>query len=203
MSHPGAIASFFAGTADMEPEDNIPDNLSLAASSTIGSTLMTRYTSNSMNTAGTGVTRRTSKNKRREERKRARGKKGSVYEEEYLVASMRRLFERVNSMADDEVNHLIAALFRRGMRQRATAVQNAMLDVVKLCQACEDYVCQQVPKLAEGQSDPSKEQGSTEQGATGTLQVERTNGISVSSGRSGKEGGASLIKPFAKLGLLS
>ena len=69
---------------------DIPDNVSLAptdASTAGGGTLFTRYTARSSGdeTLGTDVTRRSSKNRRREERKRARGKKGSVYEEEYLV----------------------------------------------------------------------------------------------------------------------
>ena len=117
---------------------------------------------------------------------------------------MRRLFERVNSMAEDEVNHLIDALFRRGMRQRAMAVQNAMLDVVKLCQACQDQVFQVVPEPAEGQVHAGKEHGGAENasGVEGNLQAENMNGVSISPGESGKDG-LLLIKPFAKLSLLS
>ena len=101
-------------------------------------------------------------------------------------------------MAEDEVNHLIDALFRRGMRQRAMAVQNAMLDVVKLCQdACQDQAFQ-APKLAEGQTYVGNEPGS----GTGTSQVGNTNGLSMSPNGSGKNG-SSLIKPFARLSLLS
>ena len=193
----------------MEPND-IPDNLSLAASSTIGSTLMTRYTSHSMNTAGTGVTRRTSKNKRREERKRARGKKGSIYEEEYLVASMGRLFERVNGMADDEVGPLIDALFRRGMRQRAAAVQTAMLDVTRLCQACQDQVFE-VSSTVREQIRDCKEQAGTKgmRGLSGT-QANYIHGAENADYRSAALNPsndhartAPVIKSFAKLGLLS
>jgi hypothetical protein len=41
---------------------------------------------------------RSSKSKRREERKKARGKKGTIYEEEYLVGSLKRLYERGSAM---------------------------------------------------------------------------------------------------------
>ena len=113
---------------------DIPDNVSLAATdaSTLGGTLLTRYT-NRTGTVGTTATRKTSKNRRREERKRARGKKGSVYEEEYLINSVGRLIERVNSVQED-VSRLVMGLMQRRMRERAKAVQEAMASVVDLCQ---------------------------------------------------------------------
>jgi elongator complex protein 1 len=95
---------------------DIPDNVSLAPTetSTSGGTFMTRYT-NRTGTINTTTTRKTSKNRRREERKRARGKKGSVYEEEYLVNSIERLVERVNRV-NEEVQRLVEGLIRRRMR---------------------------------------------------------------------------------------
>ena len=120
---------------------DIPDNVSLAPTdaSTTGASLFTRYTDRTQGTAQTGATRRTSKNRRREERKRARGKKGSVYEEEYLVASVGRLIERVNSVGD-EVGRLVMGLMRRSMRERARAVEHSMAEVVEMCQGCLDEV---------------------------------------------------------------
>ena len=119
--------------ADMNGGADVPDNISLAGTdaSTAGGTLFTRYT-NRTGTIGTSATRRTSKKRRQEERKRARGKKGSVYEEEYLVNSIARLIERVNSIGD-EVERLVMGLMRRGMRERARAVETAMASVVDLC----------------------------------------------------------------------
>ena len=123
--------AFYDG--DVNGGADIPDNVSLAATdaSTTGGSLFTRYT-NRTGTVGTNATRRTSKNRRREERKRARGKKGSVYEEEYLVNSIGRLIDRVNAVGD-EVGRLIVGLMRRGMRERAKAVEGAMIEVVRLC----------------------------------------------------------------------
>ncbi len=85
--------AFYGGDAMLDGggEGDIPDNVSLAptdASTQGGQSLFTRYGSNGSKFGGTvasNVSRKTSKTKRREERKRARGKKGSVYEEEYLV----------------------------------------------------------------------------------------------------------------------
>ncbi|KAJ6440781.1 elongator complex protein 1 [Purpureocillium lavendulum] len=120
-----------AGGAD------IPDDVSVAASSRISTSasLFTRYTgkAGSVGTAGTGVSRATSKNRRREEKKRARGRKGTVYEEEYLVNSVRRLVERVGATAA-EVDRLVFALVRRGMAERARAAEALMADVVQACE---------------------------------------------------------------------
>ncbi|KAL8853204.1 MAG: hypothetical protein Q9221_001938 [Calogaya cf. arnoldii] len=131
--------AFFEG--DVNEGKDIPDDVSLAATdaSTMGGSLFTRYTNRSMTgTAETGTSRRSSKNRRREERKRARGKKGSVYEEEYLVNSVRRLVERVNCVGE-EVGRLVEWLVRRRMVERARAVEGGMAEVVGLCgRAVED-----------------------------------------------------------------
>jgi elongator complex protein 1 len=122
--------AFFEGMEDGAA--NIPDNISLAPTDTTsGGTFMTRYT-NQTGTVNTQATRKTSKNKRREERKRARGKKGTVYEEEYLTNSIERLIERINSM-QDEIQRLIEGLVKRGMRERADAVSTAVDDVIERC----------------------------------------------------------------------
>ncbi|KAF5133760.1 Elongator complex protein 1 [Metarhizium anisopliae] len=115
---------------------DIPDDVSVAASSRISTSasLFTRYTgkAGSVGTVGTGVSRATSKNRRREEKKRARGRKGTVYEEEYLVNSVRRLIERVSG-TKPEVERLVFALVRRNMAERARAAESLMNDVVEAC----------------------------------------------------------------------
>lgn len=115
-----------------------PDDISLApsaTSTTAGASLFTRYTQRTDGTLATGTSRKTSKNRRREERKRARGKKGSVYEEEYLVSSVARLVDRVNSVGAD-VEASVMALVRRNMLERARAVDAAMAEVVEACKGC-------------------------------------------------------------------
>ncbi|KAI2642090.1 elongator complex protein [Xylaria nigripes] len=119
-----------AGGADL------PDDVSVAASSRVtagGASLFTRYTGkNSVGTLGTGVSRATSKNRRREEKKRARGRKGTVYEEEYLVNSVRRLVDRVETTRPD-IDRLVAGLVRRGMVDRARAIETLLAEVVEAC----------------------------------------------------------------------
>ncbi|KAJ9607838.1 putative elongator complex protein 1 [Cladophialophora chaetospira] len=123
--------AFYGGDADAQAgEGDILDNISLAptdASTQGGQSLFTRYGSNSKfgGTVASNVSRKTSKTKRREERKRARGKKGSVYEEEYLVASVARLIERVNGL-HEEAERLVWGLLRRGMRELAGRVGEGM-----------------------------------------------------------------------------
>ncbi|KAK3082365.1 hypothetical protein LTS18_004277 [Coniosporium uncinatum] len=132
------LAFYDPTTADGDAD--VPDNVSLAPTdaSTSGGTFMTQYT-NRTGTVGTNATRRTSKNRRREERKRARGKKGSVYEEEYLVSSVERLVERANETGE-EVGRLVEGLVRRGMRERAGAVERGMGEVVGMCEGCVEEV---------------------------------------------------------------
>ncbi|KAL8666134.1 MAG: hypothetical protein Q9202_001641 [Teloschistes flavicans] len=132
--------AFFEG--DVNGGKDIPDDVSLAPTdaSTMGGSLFTRYTNRTTTgTAETGASRRSSKNRRREERKKARGKKGSVYEEEYLVNSVRRLVERVNSVGD-EVRRLVEWMVKRKMVERARAVEGAIVEVVGMCGMAVDEV---------------------------------------------------------------
>ncbi|ATY64342.1 killer toxin sensitivity (IKI3) [Cordyceps militaris] len=138
--------AFYEG--DRAGGGDVPDDVSVAASSRLstGNSLFTRYTgkSGSVGTAGTGVSRATSKNRKREEKKRARGRKGTVYEEEYLVNSTRRLVERVGA-AQDEVERLVFALVRRGMAERARNAEALMKDVLEAAAAA---VAQVFPNAA-------------------------------------------------------
>ncbi|KAK3683638.1 IKI3 family-domain-containing protein [Podospora appendiculata] len=115
---------------------DIPDDVSVAASSRMSTnaSLFTRYTGKegSVGTLGSNVSHATSKNRKREEKKRARGRKGTVYEEEYLVNSVRRLVERVES-TQGEVERLVFGLVRRNMAERARAIDDLMEQVVEGC----------------------------------------------------------------------
>ena len=120
-------------------DGDLPDDVSIAASSRLSTnrSMFTRYTgkAGSVGTLGSNVSRATSKNRKREERKRARGKKGSVYEEEYLVNSVERLVVRMES-SRDEIQRLVEGLIRRGMWERARSIEGALSAVVKMCQEC-------------------------------------------------------------------
>ncbi|AOA62472.1 Elongator complex protein 1 [Komagataella phaffii CBS 7435] len=116
-------------------EQDTPDNVSIAASETsTKESFFTRYTGKTAGTAKTGASRKTAKNRRREERKKARGKKGTIYEEEYLVKSVGRLIERLEN-TEAEAVRLIEALIRRNMREQAYQIQKQFVEVLNLLKA--------------------------------------------------------------------
>jgi elongator complex protein 1 len=126
-----------------------PDNVSLApTNASTSASLFTRYTGATLATALTGETRKTSKNRRKEERKRARGKKGSVYEEEYLVNSVHRLIERVETTRVD-AGCVIDAMVRRGMWNNASVLQAKVRGMVTMIEGCIGEVFVQPPAAPE------------------------------------------------------
>jgi elongator complex protein 1 len=186
--------AFYDGEGADDAAVNIPDNVSLAPTDTTsGGTFMTRYT-NQTGTVNTQTTRKTSKNKRREERKRARGKKGTVYEEEYLTNSIERLIERMNSM-QDEIRRLVEGLVKRGMRERADAVANAAKDVVE---RCGDAVGEMYPTVTAV--------GSAPEGGVGDEEMLRRTGGDATLWDSLQEVGRTrerpVVKAFERLSLL-
>lgn len=196
--------AFYEGMVDGDA--NIPDNISIAPTETTsGGTFMTRYT-NRTGTVNTTSTRRTSKKKRQEERKRARGKKGTVYEEEYLVNSIERLIERINSM-NDEVERLVEGLTKRGMRERANAVSTAVQDVLSKCTEAirEIYPPKEEPTVGEGQEGVNGMNGVTIGGSTGEGGMRPTGGDATlwdSMQELSKKRDPPIIKAFEKLSLL-
>lgn len=189
--------AFFGGDPTTgEAGADIPDNVSLAPTNTstlAGRSMFTRYTGK---TASSRVTSRT---RRREERKRARGKKGTVYEEEYLVNSVRRLLERVNSTVA-EVEGLVDALLRRGMRERAAAIERTLQEVLKLCSECREEVFE-LP------STTTAATGNGQQGDEEALQPHGGEGVFMDSVASTLGQGAAreppVVKEMKKSALLS
>ena len=186
--------AFFEGVPEVgQPGADIPDNISLAPSetTTAGGTLLTRYTGRMTGTVATGGTRRTSKNRRREERKRARGKKGSVYEEEYLMNSVSRLIERVNETGED-VHRTVETLCRRAMWERAKALETGFKELVAACERC---VLEVWDDESETEKPADEERpGERPMGADGILWD------SIEEARKGRT--APNIKPFAGSSLL-
>jgi elongator complex protein 1 len=124
------LDNYFEGNVN---DIDVPDDISVVASEgTTSASLFTRYTQHSASSRGT---RTSSKVRRREERKRARGKKGTIYEEEYLVNSIGRLIQRVNDVRD-EVLSLITALMMIDKRDEAQAIQSRFKEVVEDIRGC-------------------------------------------------------------------
>ncbi|TGO78025.1 hypothetical protein BELL_0082g00200 [Botrytis elliptica] len=197
--------AFYEGERGGDGE--IPDDISVAASSRVSTnrSLFTRYTGNgSVGTVGTGVSRATSKNRRREERKRARGKKGSVYEEEYLVASVGRLMTRVED-SRGEVERLVVGLVRRGMWERARAIEGSMAEVVALCKGCVGEVFGTVDAAANGNGNGNGNANANEQAGAEGQDYRPVGGDAVyaeSLQAAGRKKEAPHLSAFEKLTLL-
>lgn len=83
--------------------DESLDNIDMFSDTTSMYSQFTRYTNassrvSSVSSQGSAKTRKTSKLRRKEERKRARGKKGTVFEEEYIVNSLKKLYEKASNL---------------------------------------------------------------------------------------------------------
>jgi elongator complex protein 1 len=83
--------------------DESLDNIDMFSDTTSMYSQFTRYTNassrvSSVSSQGSGKSRKTSKLRRKEERKRARGKKGTVFEEEYIVNSIKKLIEKCSNL---------------------------------------------------------------------------------------------------------
>jgi elongator complex protein 1 len=159
--------------------------------------MFTRYTGK------TSSSRVTSRTRRREERKRAKGKKGTVYEEEYLVNSIRRLIERVNSTVA-EAEALVDALLRRGMRERAAAVEKALVDVVTMCADCRDDVFEiaqpTAPRNDENEDGGGYEEPSLPRPTGGSAVLAESIGITL--GGAGRMKEPPVVKAMSKSSLL-
>lgn len=150
---------------------DIPDDISVATSRvSTSASLFTRYTgkAGSVGTVGSNVSRATSKNRKREEKKRARGRKGTVYEEEYLVNSVRRLIERVEGTRE-EIERLVFGLVRRGMAERARAVEALVSEVVEGCRLAIEQVWPPAVKEAVAGDEGEGESGYRATGGAGVF----------------------------------
>ena len=122
--------NYFEGNASNDID--APDDISVVATeATTSASLFTRYTPRSASSRGTHTTSRN----RREERKRARGKRGTIYEEEYLVNSVRRLIQRTQDIRED-VSRLVTALMMIDKRFEAEECQRGFQRLIDEIRGC-------------------------------------------------------------------
>lgn len=182
---------------------DIPDDISMASSRvSTSASLFTRYTgkAGSVGTLDSRASRATSKNRKREEKKRARGRKGTVYEAEYLVNSVRRLVERVEG-TKGEVERLVFGLMRRGMAERARAAEALMDEIVEACRAA----VREVFGTPEQQQLEQQQAAGGEEGRTldGVLPLSGPDGVlQASLDAANTPQVAPVISAFTKLSLL-
>ncbi|RUS18247.1 IKI3 family-domain-containing protein [Endogone sp. FLAS-F59071] len=120
------------------PIDDSLDNIDMFSDTTSMASQFTRYTQTTSRVS-TMSTKSGSKTRRREERKRARGKKGSVFEEEYLVNSLKRLIQRANNIQSD-VGNLLRALVTYGIIDKARTIQASFDDLLAKLRASIDEI---------------------------------------------------------------
>ncbi|CAO3617850.1 unnamed protein product [Cunninghamella echinulata] len=108
------------------PNDDTLDNIDMFSDTTSMYSQFTRYTQASSRvstvSSSSRSSRKSSKQKKREERKRARGKKGTVFEEEYLLNSLKRLYERSNQLQND-IGNILKAMVPYGYIDEARSIQ--------------------------------------------------------------------------------
>ncbi|KAI7903384.1 IKI3 family-domain-containing protein [Cokeromyces recurvatus] len=126
--------------------DETLDNIDMFSDTTSMYSQFTRYTSASSrvstmssSTQGSARSRKTSKLRKREERKRARGKRGTVFEEEYIVNSIKKLIEKACSM-QNELGSLIRALVPFEYVEEARAIQEKFDKFFKELEGCMNTV---------------------------------------------------------------
>ncbi|CAN8103768.1 unnamed protein product [Discula destructiva] len=188
---------------------DIPDDVSIASSRvSTSASLFTRYTgkAGSVGTLDSKASRATSKNRKREEKKRARGRKGTVYEAEYLINSVRRLVERVES-SKGEIERLVFGLMRRDMAERARAVEALMHEVVEACRAAVTEVFgTPEEQLLERQQQQQQQQQQSEDGGRTLDEAHTLSGpdgvLQASLDAANAQQVAPVISAFAKLSLL-
>ncbi|KAJ2773674.1 putative elongator complex protein 1, partial [Coemansia nantahalensis] len=121
-----------------------PDNVDVMSDTASMASQFTTFTGTATNasTAMTGSTaRRASKArmKKKEEKRRIRGKKGSIYEEAYLVDSVAKLIGRVRAL-QPSVRNLCLALIQFGRTRAAQQVHSALRRLVLLVLDDADWV---------------------------------------------------------------
>ncbi|KAF9189964.1 hypothetical protein BGZ51_008686 [Haplosporangium sp. Z 767] len=124
---------------DMTPDDAL-DNVDMMSDTTSMASGFSRYTAaNTVMSKSSHSSRSssqyTARLKKRNERKRQRGKKGSVFEEEYLINSLRKLILRVDATKPD-VHALLKVLATSLSLERAKVLQQ---EFGKLLQDIDDH----------------------------------------------------------------
>ncbi|KAK4705712.1 elongator complex protein 1, partial [Phenoliferia sp. Uapishka_3] len=131
---------YYCLDAPMSALDNLelqPDGASDAG------TAFTRYTAAGQSVATTQLSSRTSKSRRRGQIKKAAGKKGSIYEEAYLLKSLKKSFEGKL----DEIQTDTAALIPALLSLATTAHRSAAVEVQAALSALESSLATQLETI--------------------------------------------------------
>ncbi|OZJ05806.1 hypothetical protein BZG36_00877 [Bifiguratus adelaidae] len=129
------------------PVDDALDNVDMMSDTTSMMSAYTRYTQTTTQQSIYSTTsNKTAKMRKKEEKKKARGKKGSIYEEEYIIDSLRRVTGRVLSL-QEEVKDYLQTLVTFGQLDRAKSVKTAFQDLMTMVEMRQADIFE--PKLLE------------------------------------------------------
>lgn len=112
-------------TYDIGDIDAMSDTTSMQSKATHLSTANTWMSGTTMRSGKSG------KSRRKQERKKASGKEGSPFEEDYLVESLRKMFAHITSMRTDTAS-LVSALISLGKMQEALQCQQLLDSMDKM-----------------------------------------------------------------------
>ncbi|CAG8662518.1 21729_t:CDS:10 [Cetraspora pellucida] len=109
--------------SDLDQTEESIENVDVFSDTSSMASGFTRYSqSNTQLSIHSSRSGKSAKSRRRQERKKARGKKGSIYEEEYLIDSLKRLIGRFNT-TQAEISNLLNCLVTLGYIKRAQQIQ--------------------------------------------------------------------------------
>ncbi|CAG8837882.1 14099_t:CDS:2, partial [Racocetra persica] len=115
--------------SDLDQNEESIENADVFSDTSSMASGFTRYSqSNTQLSIHSTRSGKSAKSRRRQERKKARGKKGSIYEEGYILDSLKRLIERFNTTQADILN-LLNCLVRLGYTKRAQQIQVLFSDL--------------------------------------------------------------------------
>ncbi|KAJ1912645.1 putative elongator complex protein 1, partial [Coemansia sp. S17] len=132
-----------AATGQPGEADDSLDNIDVMSDTTSMasqfSTFSATITNASSRMTGSTARRLSKKNRRKEERRKVRGKKGSIYEEAYLVDSLAKLIDRVR-VHQSAVRDMNWALIKFSWLKAAAELQSLFAGLVETVLECEKFV---------------------------------------------------------------
>ncbi|KAJ3091877.1 hypothetical protein HK102_012927 [Quaeritorhiza haematococci] len=116
----------FGHDESLDDIDIMSDTTSMVTSRVTGAT-------SRISSVSTARTPRTSKGRRKQERKKQSARKGGMFEEEYLVSALKKSVEKSNEMRDD-VRELVKVMLLFGSKDKARAATDAFSKMMEIMQ---------------------------------------------------------------------
>ncbi|OLY82824.1 Elongator complex protein 1 [Smittium mucronatum] len=141
-----SLVPFSNGQDQIDGVDMMSDTASMASQfsvftvNTTTNTTVSKANSRSTRSNRTSGSRMTSKNRRKEAKKKLRGRKGTIYEESYLVESINRSVIEIDSISKVDVPNMIYALMYFNKSELANSLINSFSSLVTIVNQNIDIV---------------------------------------------------------------